>query len=260
MSPVRLDFPFDPSVARVTLACAKGNILDKTTVLALDGIFESLSDRRDLRAVVLCSEGPHFSFGASIEEHLPREIDAALGRLGCLLRRIAQTPAPTIAAVRGQCLGGGLELVLACDLVIAEETALLGLPEIRLGVFPPAGCALLPVRVGAARAAEMILTGRSRRAREAYETGLVTRLAPAGQLEEELWLWIREYFLPRAPSALRYAARALRRDVVRALDEVLADLDRMYLEEMMPEGDAEEGIRSFLERREARWSRNEVMV
>jgi cyclohexa-1,5-dienecarbonyl-CoA hydratase len=260
MSPVRLDFPFDQSVARVTLSAAKGNILDKAMVQALDEILLSLSSRRDLRAVVLCSDGPHFSFGASIEEHLPGEIEAALDRLGRLLRTMVNLPAPTIAAVRGQCLGGGLELVLACDLVIAEDTALLGLPEIRLGVFPPAGCALLPVRIGVARAAEMVLTGRSRRAREAFESGLVTRLAPPGELEEELWMWIREYFIPRAPSALRYAARALRREVIRALDEVLPEVDRMYLEEMMPEGDAEEGIRSFLERREARWSRNEVMV
>src|SRR6185503_8308761 len=104
----------------------------------LDSIFETLQTRRELRAIVLEAEGPHFSFGASVEEHLPEQIRGALARLGALLRRVASAPAPVIAAVRGQCLGGGLELVLACDLVVAESSAQLGTPEIRLGVFPPA--------------------------------------------------------------------------------------------------------------------------
>ncbi|MDX1584639.1 MAG: enoyl-CoA hydratase/isomerase family protein, partial [Thermoanaerobaculia bacterium] len=247
----------DGVVARVVLAAPKANILDREMVTALEGIFTELSSRSDLRAIVIEAEGPHFSYGASIQEHLPDQIGAALERLSNLLRKIAAAPAPTIAAVRGQCLGGGLELVLACDLIVAEENAHFGVPEIKLGVFPPAASALLPVRLGLARATEIVLTGRTWAAKESHSKELVARLAPDGSLGEELSSWIETEFVPRSPVALRFAVRAIRERVVQALEEVLPRLDRMYIEEMMPLGDAEEGIRAFLEKRPAAWSKKE---
>jgi len=149
MTKTRLELRRDGCVAHVFLAAPKANVLDATMISELDTIFESLERRRDLCAIVLEADGPNFSFGASVAEHLPEQIEPALARLGALLRRVTAAPAPVIAAVRGQCLGGGLELVLACDLIVAEENAQLGVPEIRLGVFPPAASALLPARVGA---------------------------------------------------------------------------------------------------------------
>jgi cyclohexa-1,5-dienecarbonyl-CoA hydratase len=254
----RVEMQNDGRVARIVLAAPKANILDEGMVTELDEIFETLEWRRDLCAIVVTSDGPHFSFGASVEEHLPGRIEGALARLGGLLRRVASAPAPTIAAVRGQCLGGGFELALACDLIIAEENAQLGAPEIRLGVFPPAACALLPVRIGIARASSMILTGRSWSGVQALHSGLVTQVATEGQLESSLAAFIDECFLPRSAAALHYATRAMRRHVVRALQEDLPALDRLYLEELMREPDAVEGIRAFLERRDPQWSRKEV--
>ena len=250
---VRLESLCDGRVARVVLAAPKANVLDRAMVDDLDAVFEQLEGRRDLRAIVVASDGPHFSFGASVEEHLPAEIAGALARLGSLLRRIAAAPAPTIAAVRGQCLGGGLELVLGCDLVIAEETAQLGQPEIKLAVFPPVASALLPVRIGSAGAAALTLTGRSWSGTEALQRGLVTRTAPAGQLDAALNTWLEEDFAPRSPAALRYAAIAIRGAVVHALNEHLPRLDRLYLDELMKEHDAVEGIEAFLEKREPVW-------
>lgn len=254
-----LEFQNDGRVARVVLAAPKANILDEPMVTELDSIFATLGPHRDLCAIIVTSDGPHFSFGASVEEHLPGRIEGALSRLGALLRRVAAAPAPTIAAVRGQCLGGGLELVLACDLIVAEENAQLGAPEIRLGVFPPAASALLPVRIGVARASSMILTGRSWSGVQAMHNGLVTQVATEGQLESSLAAFIDECFLPRSAAALHYATRAVRRQILRALDEDLPALDRLYLEELMREPDAVEGIRAFLERRDPRWSRKEVV-
>lgn len=249
-----LAFDFDGRVARVTLAAPKANILDRAMIAGLGAALEDLAPRRDLAAIVLSAEGSHFSFGASVEEHLPGQIGETLPVLHALLRQLVELPAPTIAAVRGHCLGGGFELVLACDLILAEETARLGSPEIKLGVFPPATAALLPVRIGASRASELVLTGASWTGKAAAEFGLVARTAPEGELESQLAQWLESDFLPRSPAVLRHAARATRRPLHQALSEDLPELERLYLAELMREPDATEGIRAFLEKREPRWS------
>lgn len=244
----------DGRVARVVLAAPKANVLDRAMIEDLESLFVQLAPRRDLCAIVIGSDGAHFSFGASVEEHLPEQIEAALPRLSHLLQTIVNAPAPTIAAIRGQCLGGGLELVLACDLLVAEESAQLGVPEIKLAVFPPAAAALLPVRIGAANASLLALTGRSWNGVEAKQAGLVARLAPSGALEDELRAFLEADFVSRSPAALRHAARAVRAPIVRALREDLPNLEKLYLEELMREPDAAEGIRAFLEKREPRWT------
>jgi cyclohexa-1,5-dienecarbonyl-CoA hydratase len=252
---VRVEFEYDRQVARITLAAPKANIIDQVMIRGLDSAFGKLADRRDMKAIVLTADGPHFSFGASVEEHLPDHISQTLTRLHALLRRIAEAPAPTIAAVRGQCLGGGLEVVLACDLILAEDDAQLGCPEIHLGVFPPAASAILPVRVGAARATGLVLSGMSLTGKLAVGMGFVNRTAAPGQLESVLAEWLATEFLPRSAAALRCAARAVRRPLAHALQHELPVLERMYLEEVMREPDALEGIRAFLEKRTPNWRR-----
>ncbi len=250
---VRLEFAHEDQVARVVLNAPKANIVDQEMMADLESAFDQLAARRDLKAIVLIGEGPNFSFGASVQEHLPEQISATLTRLHALLRRIAEAPAPTIVAVRGQCLGGGLELALACDLILAEETAQLGCPEIQLDVFPPAASALLPVRIGAGPAASLVLTGASVTGAAAAAMGLVARTAGPGQLEMVLAEWLAKDFLPRSPAALRYAALAVRRPLIRALEQDLPVIERLYLQDLMSEPDAVEGIRAFLEKRLPRW-------
>jgi len=250
---IRVEFEHDGQVARVVLAALKANIVDRAMMADLESAFESLASRRDLKAIVLIGERPNFSFGASVQEHLPEQISGTLTRLHGLLRRIAEAPAPTIAAVRGQCLGGGLELALACDLILAEETAQLGCPEIQLRVFPPAASALLPARIGAGPAASLVLTGASMSGATAAAIGLVARTAGPGQLDAVLAQWLAADFLPRSPSALRYAALAVRRPLMRALEQDLPVIERLYLKDLMSEPDAAEGILAFLEKRPPRW-------
>lgn len=246
-----MDFTHQERVARVTLAAPKANILDRPMMAKLDEAFQ-LCARRHLNAVVLGAEGPNFSFGSSIEEHRREHIAVALAALGGLLRRVIETPAPVIAAVRGQCLGGGFELVLACDLVIAEETGQFGCPEIKLGVFAPAASALLPVRTNQAVASKLLLTGESITGLEAARHGLVARAVKA-DLEDALDHWLRTDFLPRSSSSLRYACRAARLTIQRALVEDLPQLERLYLDKLMSTADATEGIDAFLEKRPPRW-------
>ncbi len=250
---VRLDFEQQRQLARVTLSAPKANILDQQMMAGLESAFDEIAACRGLKAIVLIGDGPNFSFGASVQEHLPEQIAGTLNRLHVLLRRVAEAPAPTIAAVRGQCLGGGLELVLACDLILAEETAQLGCPEIQLGVFPPAASALLPVRIGAGPAATLVLSGASVTGTVAAAIGLVNRTASSGELEAVLADWLAAEFLPRSAAALHYAAQATRRPLIHALEQDLPPIERMYLQGLMNESEAVEGIRAFLEKRPPRW-------
>jgi cyclohexa-1,5-dienecarbonyl-CoA hydratase len=250
---VRIEFTHQEQVANVTLTAPKANVLDCAMMGSLCAAFSALQGRQDLKLVLVSGEGPHFSFGASIEEHLPDRIADTLQRLNVLLWEVVRAPAPTVAVVRGQCLGGAFELALACDLIIGDDTAQFALPEIKLGVFPPAGATLLPLRLGASRAAQMVLTGTSWTAATASAAGLVDRVIAAASLETELDEWFESEFLPRSPVALRCAARATRRPIMRALEHDLPALEQLYLEELMRHGDPVEGIHAFLEKRQPRW-------
>jgi cyclohexa-1,5-dienecarbonyl-CoA hydratase len=250
---VRVALTHNGQIARITLSAPKANILDKAMMLSLGAALEELTALANLKAIVLAGAGPHFSFGASIEEHLPDRIGDTLVHLRKLLLKMAAARAPMIAAVRGQCLGGGFELALACDLIVAEESAQLGLPEIKLGVFPPAGAALLPVRIGSGRAAEMVLTGAKWTAAQAAAAGLINKVFPDGELESQLDAWLESEFLPRSAPALRFAAQAARRPLVRALEIDLPALEHLYLNQLMDQPDAVEGVLAFLEKRQPRW-------
>jgi cyclohexa-1,5-dienecarbonyl-CoA hydratase len=253
MSSLNLSFENDGQVARVALATPKANIVDQTMMDALAGAFEDLRNRPQLKVMILTGEGPHFSFGASVQEHLPEQVRAMLPRFSRLLGQLLELPAVTLAAVRGQCLGGGFELALACDLIVAEDGAQFACPEIKLAVFPPAAAILLPARIGASRAAELVLTGAAWSAAQAAAAGLIVQTAPQGQLEATVETWIRDHFMARSPVALRYGVRAARLPLRRAMREDLPQLERIYLDELMAEPDAVEGLRAFIEKREPNW-------
>ncbi|HXY11210.1 MAG TPA: enoyl-CoA hydratase/isomerase family protein [Terriglobales bacterium] len=254
---IRLEFSHQERVARITLASPKGNILDRLMIAELNEAVSQCS-RRPLNAIVFGADGPHFSFGASVQEHLPGQIAGTLRALHDLLTRICDVPGPVIAAVRGQCLGGGFELALACDLIVADKTAQFALPEIKLAVFAPAASALLPLRVGQALAARLQLTGAGITADEAARTGLVARVTD--DLEGEIERWLESDFLLRSASSLQFACRAARLGLCRALTEDLAQLERLYLSELMTTPDAEEGIRAFLEKRVPQWGKAAVVT
>jgi cyclohexa-1,5-dienecarbonyl-CoA hydratase len=256
MSSLNFSFEHDGQVARVALAAPKANIVDKAMMAALAAAFDDLRNRPQLKVMILTGEGPHFSFGASVQEHLPEHVRTMLPQFSRLLGQMLELPAVTVAAVRGQCLGGGFELALACDFIVAEEGAAFACPEIKLAVFPPAAAVLLPVRIGVSRAAELVLTGASCDTAQASDAGLIVRTAPKGQLETTVEAWIGDHFLARSPVALRYAVRAARLPLRRALREDLPQLEHLYLDELMAESDPVEGLRAFMEKREPHWEKS----
>jgi cyclohexa-1,5-dienecarbonyl-CoA hydratase len=243
----------DGAVVRLTFSEQPGNVLSLALVRALRDAVAGATRSGRVKILLLRGEGEHFSFGASIPEHLPPDIARVLPETHALLRDLLACPAVTAAIVRGRCLGGGFELALACDLIFAAEDATLGLPEIALGVFPPAGSALLPLRVGGARATAAILSGAPRTGREWHEAGLVTVVAPAPALDVEVDRWCEQFVLPRSAAALRHAAAAARLHV-RALGEpAIAQAERLYLDRLMTTRDAIEGVTAFIEKRPPKW-------
>jgi len=187
------------------------------------------ADAAGARVILLAGLPRAFSAGVSIPEHVPEPamIDRMLAAMRAALTSLLETSAVTIAAVSGACLGGGAELASACDLVFAAEDSRIGFPEIRVACFPPAAVALLPLRVGAARAADWILSGRTVSGREAAEAGFASRALPADQVEREAENFARG-LLSRAPAALAAASRVLRFERRRALDETMTRAEEAY--------------------------------
>lgn len=164
------------------------NAINLEMVRALQAALEELAGRQDVRVLVLRGAGEKaFAAGADIADLYGRTSrEALLAINGRLFQAVEGFPLPTIAAVRGYALGGGLELALACDLRIVADDAKLGLPEVSLGIFPAAGgTRRLPRLVGDGLARELVFTGRTLGAEEALRMGLVNRVVPAGRLQEE---------------------------------------------------------------------------
>jgi cyclohexa-1,5-dienecarbonyl-CoA hydratase len=251
--PIRLSL--DPGRTRASLVIehAPGNLLTGDIVDQLHTALADLGDLRHLRLVTIAGAGDDFSFGASIPEHAPDAIARVLPATHALLGALLEVPAPTAAVVRGRCLGGGFELALACDFIHAADTATFGLPEIALGVFPPAASVLLPLRAGASRATSAILAGDARPAGYWHDRGVVELVAPAAGLARAVDGWFDRTLAPRSAEALRHAVRAARLGVMEAVARDLPKLEQLYLRDLMVSEDAREGTRAFLEKREARW-------
>jgi cyclohexa-1,5-dienecarbonyl-CoA hydratase len=247
-------FSHDRSRVAFRLFHPTGNIITADMIEALRAALDGASREPHLKLITIEGEGTDFSFGASVHEHVPGEIDRVLPLMHRLVEDLLEAPAPTAAVVRGRCLGGGFELALACDFIFAAEDAVFGLPEIALGVFPPAGAALLPVRVGGARATRTILTGASSRASEWNAAGLLEFMASAATLETEVERWVARHIAPRSAAALRHAAAAARTGLLAHVRATLPELERLYLRDLMRTHDAVEGITAFIQKRPPAWT------
>lgn len=253
-APATLTMSGDRTRAALRFFHPKGNIVTREMIAAVSDALAGLHGERHLKLITLEGVGSDFSFGASIPEHAPGEIERVLPEAHRLTLALLDAPAVTAAVVRGRCLGGGFELTLACDLIFAAESATFGLPEISLGVFPPAAAALLPQRVGAARATVAILSGAAVPASEWMDAGLVTAVAPQEELAGAVDRWFTTHLAPKSASALRYAARAARTSLRQVVASLLPELERLYLSDVMRTEDAREGIAAFLEKRPPEWS------
>jgi cyclohexa-1,5-dienecarbonyl-CoA hydratase len=250
--PLAVEHLDDGNIWRVAIGGSRGNVLDAAVMEALARVFHDAAAARPLKAIVLEGQGAHFSFGASVPEHLPPQVGTMLNRFHSMLLAMLDCAVPVLAAVRGHCLGGGLELAALGHRVFAARDAKLGQPEIVLGVFAPVASIVLADRVGRGAADDLCLSGRSVGADEALAIGLVDQVVDSDPADAAL-VWARGHLLPKSASSLRYAVRAARAGLRSRLAAELPAMERLYLDGLMSTADAVEGLRAFVERRAPAW-------
>jgi cyclohexa-1,5-dienecarbonyl-CoA hydratase len=250
-SPLSAWIDRDGALLRLRLARPKANIVDAAMIAAMHAALDAHRARAGLRGVLIDAEGTHFSFGASVEEHLAEHCAAMLASLHALVMALVEFPLPVLVAVRGQCLGGGLEVALAGGPIFAHPTAQFGQPEIKLGVFAPAASCLLHWRVSATAAEELLWSGRSIDGSAALALGLVQALAD--DPEAAALAWFDEHLAPRSAASLACAVNAVRAPRARELRLRLAEVEQLYLNSLMKTHDANEGLAAFLARRQPAW-------
>src|SRR5204862_3309749 len=206
-SQIMVDVVRQPGRVRLILNAPHGNAITDAMVGTMR---EALKDLQAVKLVTIESAGRDFSFGSSLDEHTPARMPQVLPRFHALVMDLMRVPAVTAAVVSGRCLGGGFELALACDVIVAADDAVMGLPEIAVGAFPPVGSILLPLKVGAARASRAVLSGAAASAAEWEAAGLVERVVPRDQLQRAGERWFDATIARHSAAALRHAALASR--------------------------------------------------
>ena len=250
-APLKTWLEAEGRLLRLRLSRPKANLIDAAMIAALSKALAAHLDHPTLSGVLIDADGQHFSFGASVEEHMPDQCAAMLRGIHALILRLVESPVPVLVAVRGQCLGGGLELALAGHLVFVAPDAALGQPEMKLGVFAPAASALLPECIGPGRALDLLLSGRSISGTEAAVIGMVREAT--GDPERAALAYFDEHLKPKSASSLRYAVRAARHDHAARVRAKIETVERMYLDELMQTNDALEGLQAFVGKRAAQW-------
>lgn len=247
-------FRVEDRVARVVFARPPLNIFNISMMREIDAALNECVGRREVVAVVFeaSEDSRAFSAGVSVEEHAEETVYQMLESFHQIFRTLELLAKPALAVVDGAALGGGCELVAACDIVISSARSRYGQPEIKLGVFPPVAAVLLPRVVGEKRARELVLTGELIDAAEAARLGLVNYVVAPEQLKQktdEVLGRLREL----SASSLEATRRALDAGRGFSFDEVLARVEDLYLNELMKTEDAHEGVRAFSEKRKPAW-------
>jgi cyclohexa-1,5-dienecarbonyl-CoA hydratase len=249
-----IKFEVQDRVARITFNRPPLNVLNIAMMREINAALNECPPGRHLAAIVFeAANGTRaFSAGVAVEEHVPETVFQMLDSFHAIFRTLMQLSRPTIGIVDGPALGGGCELVAACDIVIASDRAKFGQPEIKLGVFPPVAAILLPAIIGEKRARELILTGELIEADEALRLGLVNYVVPSAELAaktETVLARLREL----SASGLSMTRMALDLGTRAGFESALTNVENLYLHELMKTEDATEGVQAFMEKRKAEW-------
>ena len=241
----------EDGLGRIVLSHPPLNILTRDVLAGVRRELNRLAGEPSLSVLLLGAEGKHFSAGADVGEHLPPDYRELIPEFVQTVADLVSFPLPVVAAVQGRCLGGGFELAMGADIIVATEGASFGQPEILLGVLPPAACVILPRLCSPALAAEIVLGGDSLSASEAEREGLVRRVVPESELAEAA-LDIARKMTRHSAAALRIGKRMLAGDP-EAVREALDRAGALYIDELMETDDALEGLQAFVEKRRPEW-------
>ena len=243
------------AIASVVINRPPLNILDLDTIRELNSSLAAAFQGEGVRLVEIRGAGEKaFSAGVDVRDHLPDRAPEMLREFHSLIRAVLYAPCPVLAVVQGHCLGGGMELAISCDFIVASDDARFGQPEVKVGAFPPVAAVLLPRLIPEKKALEMILTGEPIAAEHAERLGLVNRVVSSAELENEVEGFSGLLLAQSAQVTMlaRKAARLARHGG--ALESALRESERIYLEQLLSTEDASEGLRAFLEKRPPVWT------
>ena len=247
-----LNFDNVGGVARITLNRPKVNMMNIDMMNELNSQLEALLEDEDLKCVVIDAEGKHFCTGVEVADHKPDKVSEMITTFNRIFELIDLLEVPIIAKVQGYCLGGGMELAIACDVIVGAKSARFGQPEIKVGFFPPYAALRLPQLVGPARAIEICTTGKFYSAEEAQAMGMIAYAVADDQITETCDKIITD-IQSNSPLIIRLNKRAVRQHLGVAFKPALAGVSDLFLNTLMKTEDTLEGIASYEEKREPVW-------
>ena len=239
-------------VATLTLNRAPLNWLNIDMMEEINTFFDGLLKEKSLKLLVVQAAGKAFSVGVEVADHLgdlaPKMIDV----FHRMFRLMDALKVPSLAVVNGSALGGGCELALYCDMVIATEKSKFGQPEIQVGVFPPIAALVFPRIIGRKKAMELILAGDTISAQEALALGLINKVVPEASLSQEVNAFV-EKFARLSALVLKLTKEAILAGLNDDMDKGLKAIEKIYLNQLMKTHDAMEGLKAFIEKRKPTW-------
>ncbi len=243
----------EDGLAEVTLTRLPYNVLNIAMMKEMIECFDELALNNSLRVVLLKANGKAFSSGVDVGEHTDDKVFEMIETFSHLFVALWSIPAVTISAVHGLALGGGCELAIGCDLVVASDNAKFGQPEIGVGVFPPMAVAVFPNLIGRNQSVEWLLSGDIYPAAEALAAGLINRVFTVDKFDEEVSQYC-EKFTRQSAAVIALTKKAIDKTYDKNARDGIDIADKIYLKELMQHPDAHEGLSAFLEKRKPVWN------
>ncbi len=240
------------NVARLALNRPPVNVLNIEMMREMNAALEQVQGTPGLRALVFTAEGKFFSAGVDVAEHTKDKVREMIAVFHGIFENLNRLSVPTLAFVQGPALGGGCELALYCDIVLASEKAKFGQPEIKVGVFPPIAAFLLPNDMPLKFAAEILMTGDTYSAADMKAMGVVNRVFAEAMFAADCESFL-EKITANSSVVLELTKQAMRAGHGRPYGKAMPDIERLYLEKLMAAEDASEGLTAFMEKRKPAW-------
>jgi len=252
MSYSTIQFHPGPRIASIVLNRPPLNIINLEMLDELNSAWSEVEDLKAQVAIISAAGDRAFSSGVDVADHMPGKVEAMIEKFHHLIVRIRKSECITIAAIHGHTLGGGAELAMTCDLIVAASDTKLGQPEISLGCYPPVAVAYLPGAIGLHRASEMVLVGEPITAVEAERVGLINKIVPRANLNGAVDSYV-DKLLEKSSAVLALTKRALHEGAGRHFEKALDRSQELYLRELIKTDDMVEGMKAFLEKRAPSW-------
>ena len=239
-------------IGRITFNRPPVNVLNIEMMKEINQALEDFQGR-SLKVLIINAEGKAFSAGVDIADHTKEKVNEMIQVFHDIFTNLLKIKAPTVALVNGAALGGGCEVAMFCDIVIASEKSKFGQPEIKVGVLPPVAAAIFPKLMWSKKALELIVTGDVIKADEAKDLGLVNHILPVENFEEEAEKFITEKLASNSAVVMQLTKRAFIEGATQNYSNSIKKIEDIYLNELMKTDDANEGLAAFMEKRQPVW-------